>query len=136
MPSTNERRIAMVLNPDCIRDILIYVESNTDLRHVLSISPKDIPDELSKYSGNEIMYHIKQAELSNLIKVPSWYLDGGCSIHYLLPDGHQFLSNIREDNNWNKTKDIAKSVGSNSLDAIKQIATGVITALIQAKLGL
>lgn len=126
----------MVLNPDCIRDILIYVEQNTDLRHILSLSPVSIPDELKCYTGDEIMYHIKQAELSNLILVPSWYMDGGCSIRYLLPEGHQFLSDIREENNWNKTKDIAKSVGSNSLDSIKQIASGVITALIQAKLGL
>lgn len=126
----------MKLNPDCIRDILLYVENNTDLEHPLSLDPHQIPDELSPYSGAEIMYHIKQAELSGLLLVPSWYLDGGCLIRYLLPEGHQFLSDIREDSNWNKTKDIAKSVGSNSLDAIKQIATGVITALIQARLNL
>lgn len=126
----------MKLNPDCVRDVLLYVENNTDLKHFASISPSQIPDELSNYPADEVMYHIKQAELSALIDVPSWYLDGGCLIKYLLPEGHQFLANIREDNNWNKTKDIAKSVGSNSLDAIKQIATGVITALIQAKLNL
>ena len=126
----------MKLNPDCVRDVLLYVENNTDLKHFASISPSQIPDELSKYPADEVMYHIKQAELSALIDVQSWYLDGGCLIKYLLSEGHQFLANIREDNNWNKTKDIAKSVGSNSLDAIKQIATGVITALIQAKLNL
>lgn len=126
----------MKLNPDCVRDVLLYVENNTDLRHFVSISPLQIPDELSKYSADEVMYHIKQAELSSLLDVPSWYLDGGCLIKYLLPEGHQFLSNIREDNNWNQTKNISKSVGSNSLDALKQIATGVITSLIQAKLNL
>lgn len=126
----------MKLNPDCVRDVLLYVEANTDLKHFASISPLQIPDELNKYSADEVMYHIKQAELSSLLDVPSWYLDGGCLIKYLLPEGHQFLANIREDTNWSKTKDIAKSVGSNSLDAIKQIATGVITSLIQAKLNL
>ena len=131
-----EGDIFMILNPDCVRDILIYVEENSDLRHIVSISPQSIPDELSKYSCDEVMYHIKQAELSSLLNVASWYLDGGCSIYYLLPEGHQFLADIREDNNWNKTKDIAKSVGSNSLDSLKQIATGVITALVQSKLGL
>lgn len=126
----------MILNPDCIRDILIYVEKNTDLRHPLSISPNLLPDDLCNYSGDEIMYHIKQAELSNLLKVPSWYMDGSCLISYLLPEGHEFLSDIREDNNWNKIKSIAKSVGSNSLDAIKQIASGVIATLIQSNLKL
>lgn len=94
----------MKLNPDCVRDVLLYVESNTDLKHFASISPSQMPDELSKYSADEVMYHIKQAELSALLDVPSWYLDGGCLIKYLLPEGHQFLANIREDNNWNKTK--------------------------------
>lgn len=126
----------MKLNPDCIRDILLYVENNTDLSYPAQISPFQIPDELSSYPSDEVMYHIKQAELSGLLDVSSWYLDGGCLIKYLLPDGHQFLANIREDNNWNKTKDIAKSVGSNSLDSLKQIAASVITALIQSKLSL
>ncbi|MRM90780.1 DUF2513 domain-containing protein [Faecalicatena contorta] len=126
----------MKLNPDCVRDVLLYVENNTDLKHFASISPLQMPDELSKYPADEVMYHIKQAELSALLDVPSWYLDGGCLIKYLLPEGHQFLANIREDTNWSKTKDIAKSVGSNSLDAIKQIAASVITALIQTRLNL
>lgn len=126
----------MKLNPDCVRDILLYVEDNTDLTHFVSISPLQIPDELNQYSADEVMYHIKQAELSSLLIVNSWYYNGECLISYLLPEGHQFLANIREDANWSKTKDIAKSVGSNSLDAIKQIATGVITSLIQAKLNL
>ncbi|MRN27021.1 DUF2513 domain-containing protein, partial [Romboutsia ilealis] len=73
----------MKLNPDCVRDVLLYVENNTDLKHFASISPLQMPDELSKYPADEVMYHIKQAELSALLDVPSWYLDGGCLIKYL-----------------------------------------------------
>ena len=80
------------------------------------------------------MYHVKQCELSNLLYVNSWYLDGSCLVKYLTPEGHQFLSNIREDNNWNKTKEIAASVGSNALDVIKDIASGVVASLIQSVL--
>ena len=126
----------MKLNPDCIRDILLYVELNSDLRHFISISPSNLPTELEKYSSDEVMYHIKQAELSSLIETPSWYLDGGCLIKYLLPEGHKFLADIREDTTWNKTKEIANSAGSNSLDALKQIATGVVSAIIKSQLGL
>lgn len=126
----------MKLNPDCIRTILIFVEEHSDLKHFVTISPSELPNEFASYSPDEVMYHIKQAELSKFLDVPSWYLDGGCLIHYLLPDGHQFLANIREDNNWNKTKEIAKSTGSNSLDALKQIATSIISSIIQSQLGL
>lgn len=125
----------MKLNPDCIRDILLYVEENTSLKEQLFLNNFDLPDQLSKYDPDELMYHIKQAELSNLIVMRCWYLNGGCAIKYLHPDGHQFLTNVREDSNWNRTKEIAKSAGSNSLDALKQIATGVISSIIKAQLG-
>lgn len=124
----------MKLNPDCIRDILLLAEKETSLDFYLDISPNELPESLIQYAPDEVMYHIKQCELSNLLLVPSWYLDGSCIISYLTPDGHQFLANIREDNNWNKTKEIAASVGSNSLDVIKDIASNVIAALIQSAL--
>lgn len=125
----------MKLNPDCIRDILMFVENETTLYDPVEISPEDIPEFFNSYSSEEVMYHIKQCELSNLILIPSWYLDGGCIIAYLLPEGHQFIANIRNDTNWNKTKEIAKSVGSSSLDIIKEIAANVVSSLIQSYLG-
>lgn len=124
----------MKLNPDCIRDILLLVEDSTSLDDYLDISPEDLPENLTNYSPKEVMYHIKQCEMSNLLLVASWYLDGSCMISYLTPCGHQFLADIRQDTNWNKTKAIAKSVGSDSLDVLKQIASGVIATLIQAAL--
>lgn len=124
----------MKLNPDCIRDILLLVEQETSLEDSLDIESCNLPASLSAYSPEEVMYHIKQCELSGLLFIGSWYFGGDCSIRYLSPEGHQFLSDIREDNNWNKTKEIASSVGSNSLDVIKDIASGVIAALIQSAL--
>lgn len=124
----------MKLNPDCIRDILLLVESETSLSDFLDIEPYNLHKSLSHYQPDEVMYHVKQCELSNLLYVNSWYLDGSCLVKYLTPEGHQFLSNIREDNNWNKTKEIAASVGSNALDVIKDIASGVVASLIQSVL--
>lgn len=126
----------MKLNPDCIRDILIYVEKNTNLSNMVGISPASLPKQLSSYEPNEVMYHIKQCELSGMFgEKVSWYIGGDCMIRYLSPTGHQFLSDIRSDNAWNKTKQIAGNIGVNSIDTLKQIATGVITALIQSQLG-
>lgn len=127
----------MKLNPDCIRDILLTVESATTLDQPISIYPDALPEFLSIYSSDEVMYHIKQCELSGLFgdKV-TWCLGGNCLIRFLSPAGHQFLADIRSDNNWAKTKEIAKNVGSESLSAIKDIATGVIASLIQKQLGL
>lgn len=51
-------------------------------------------------------------------------------------EGHQFLANIRLDTTWNKTKEVAKNIGVESLQAIKDIAVATVTALIQNKIGL
>lgn len=91
---------------------------------------------LEHYTHDEIMYHIRQCEFSNLIIKVSYFMGGGCLITDLSPIGHEFIANIRLDTNWNKTKDIAKSVGSYSLNSLTQIATGVIANLINSKLGI
>ena len=127
----------MKLNPDCIRDILISVELETSWNTHIRFTPGKMPSTLAQYSDDVIFYHVKQCELSDLFGGKTyWFLDGGCMVQYLSPSGHQFLSDIRSDNNWSKTKEIANTVGSESISAIKDIATGVISSLIQKQLGL
>ncbi|MFI3171409.1 MAG: DUF2513 domain-containing protein [Eubacteriales bacterium] len=108
----------MKLNPDCIRDILLFIEDKTDLSTPVRISPNSIPKALSSYPSNELMYHIKQLELSSLIHVLSWTMDGSATIHYLLPEGHAFLANIEPESQWNKFKNIFMELGIKSLPSI------------------
>ena len=123
----------MKLNPDCIRDILITIEDNTGFGKYMSYSLNSTYDLLQKYTFDEVRYHIDQCELSNLITKVNKFIDGSCLIQDLSPSGHQFLADIRSDNNWNKTKSIAKTVGTSSLTAIKEIATNVIAEVIKAQ---
>lgn len=48
----------------------------------------------------------------------------------MFPEGHKFLSDIRNDNNWSKTKEVAKNIGSTSISAFKDIASQVVAELI------
>lgn len=123
----------MKLNPDCIRDILITIEDNTGFGKNMSYNLNSTYDLLQKYTFDEVRYHIDQCELSNLITKVNKFIDGSCLIQDLSPSGHQFLADIRSDNNWNKTKSIAKTVGTSSLTAIKEIATNVIAEVIKAQ---
>lgn len=126
----------MKLNPDCIRDILLLVEAETDLETLIRFDSDNPPDSLSAYSSDEILYHVKQCELLGLFACDvSWFTTDDCMVSYLSPAGHQFLSDIRSDTNWSKVKGIAKNVGSESFSAIKDIASGVISTLIQSQLG-
>ena len=123
----------MKLNPDCIRDILFVVENNATYSN--DVSEETIFKELdSKYTREEILYHVRQCEHSGLFLQVVHYF-GGFSIQDLSPYGHQFINDIRQDNNWSKTKEIAKSVGSFSLDVLKDISSQVITILISNQLG-
>lgn len=127
----------MKLNPDCIRDILLVIEEKTSYSNSWDwdFDKFDEPT-LNAYSQEEIMYHILQCKKAGLIDGCEFYCgyDAG-TISDLSPSGHQFLADIRSESVWNKTKDISQNIGSNSLDVLKQISAGVLTALIQSYLG-
>ena len=127
----------MKLNPDCIRDILLYVEDTSNFDIYTNYDSSNIPDELSEYTHDEIVYHIRQCQMSDLITKVSYYDCGSkISIKDLTPRGHEFLANIESDSLWNTTKEISGKIGSRSLQALIQIATGVITATINKQLGI
>lgn len=126
----------MKLNPDCMRDVLIVMESAGYLEE---LQPSVVYKALPAYTEEEINYSIiklKEAGFIDAIireynsRVAILRLD---DITYI---GHQFLADVRSDNVWNDVKEVSKKVGSNSISAISQIATGVITAIIKNQLGL
>lgn len=126
----------MKLNPDCMRDVLIVMESAGYLEE---LSPSAVYESLPDYSEDEINYSIIKLKEAGFIDAIIKEYNSGIAI-LRLDDityiGHQFLSNVRSDNIWNDVKQVSKKVGSNSISAISQIATGVISAIIKAQLGL
>lgn len=128
----------MRLNPDCIRDVLLTVENNTDYSKSWYFNKENLLEKpLCNYSSDEVIYHISQCYKAGLIDGCKFY-DGGIAgtVGDLSPSGHQFLADIRSDSVWNNVKEVSKKVGSNSLQAISQIATGVITEIIKLQLGI
>lgn len=82
----------MKLNPDCIRDILISVELNTDSqKYLLYPLELDKCPNLSSYSDNEIRYHLNQCARSDLIFAQKEDLAGNIRIMDLTPHGHELL---------------------------------------------
>lgn len=126
----------MKLNPDCIRDILLVIEELSN--NINFIYSRELIKYLPQYDSVEILYHVKQMEMSNLIIIPlnSFSLDGSYLIKDLTPNGHKLIADIRKENNWKKTKEIASKVGSFSLDAISTISSNIISKLITNQLGL
>ena len=128
----------MRLNPDCIRDILFAIEDLSTPNSLLLSSQITGTKFLNKYSHDEILYHLQQLDWSGFIVTPNRNktIDGLFFINDLSPAGHEFISNIRKDNNWNKVKSISKEVGSETLSSIKSMAENVISSAIKASMGL
>lgn len=125
----------MQLDPDCLRDILFLVEKKSSFGGILSYSDFMNSDLVNKYDTGKIFYHIKQAAMSNLITKVTWTMDPDFFFSDLTPEGHKFINDIRNEQNWKKTKSVAKSIGSFSIDALKSIASEVVTTAINKLLG-
>lgn len=119
----------MKLNIDCIRDILITVEENTDLDTIFVYKKVDLYPLLSKYDHKEITYHMRQCELSGLL-IGVQFLDDGDLIYIsdLSPAGHEFLANSRTKNVWKKIK----AAGATSLPIVINLAKDFALAYFQS----
>lgn len=125
----------MKLNPDCIRDLLLYYESITNgqrfVRFDTDVLLKD--KNLSKYTADELYYHFRQCEYSGMFINVNHYMSGNATLLDISPQAHEFINNIRTDGVWEKVKEKATKIGSFSIDALSKIAVSVISALITAQ---
>ena len=129
----------MKLNPDCIRDILFVVEEKSTSYSIVQFPEEWPKSSLETFGVEQIRYHIVYCFRSGLLIEPrshSTDMSGHVFIRDLSPAGHSFLANIREEENWKKTKAIAAKVKSFSLEALESIASGIVTALVNKHLGL
>ena len=129
----------MKLNLDCIRDILFSIEELSGPDSIITSYQLSQTQYLhNKYSEDEILYHIKQLDWAGYIKTPSKnkFIGSTYFVNDLFPAGHEFISNIRKDTNWNKVKKISEQVGAETLSSIKSIAEDVISSAIKVSLGL
>lgn len=126
----------MRLNPDCIRDILLYCENvcvpdngaEFDYQSVFTYDNR-------KYSGEELYYHLRQCNLNGFfVNAEDYFLVSEYYVADISPKAHEFLSNIRKDTIWQKTKVTAAKVGSSSLNALCQIASSVVSGIIKSQI--
>ena len=101
----------MKLNPDCIRDILITVES---MEYNTAYTLTKLCTQLPSYSEEELNYHCLQLIDAGLLNAKAINVMGQISpqlwrIFDLTYPGHQFLADVRSDTTWNKTKNISST---------------------------
>lgn len=126
----------MRLDPDCIRDILLTVEDHATFDKYVGASDFENDGLVGKYGEDKLLYHIREASEAGLLDKLQFFMGGGFIVRDLTPAGHNFLADIRSDNNWHKTKEVAAKVGSTSVNALTSIASSVIASVIQKTLHL
>lgn len=122
----------MRLNHDCVRDILLAVESTTTFNKFFDYP--NLYEELKGYSSDQIMYHIRQMNLSGLLYQVRFHSDGVFVVD-LSPQGHEFLGNIRSEGVWKETKNVASKLGGVSLQILIAIAGEVGKEMVKKYFG-
>ena len=133
MPSMKERKaLIMKLNPDCIRDILFYLEEHLSISPELEFLYIDVHE-----LGENLNYPLNDD--AGFIESTTYSVGDGCidiSISRITYSGYDFIELIRPENVWGKVKSTGKRLGSFSFDVITQIATSVLSSLVNGQLNL
>ena len=129
----------MKLNPDCMRDILFYLEEH------LSISEELEFEEISMYAlAQHLDYPIQELADTLVILTEAGYIISirndnddriaDLDVYRITYDGYQFIETIRPEPVWAKVKSTGKHIGSFSIDVITRVATTVLTSMINGYL--
>lgn len=130
----------MRINNECIRQIMLYVESEATFDDACFFYsyPRYSDENLNQYPEGVVLYHVRNLLMSGLLYTPDKYKNYSQEDNFyvdLTPRGHEFLANIREETNWNEIKKISSKIGFASLKMISSISEGVATAAINKQLG-
>lgn len=125
----------MKLNIECIREVLLYLENNLSYEDEpcsyehSTITMTTVIDDIAAQGGfdkNQLAYAIEKMCEVHIIEADiqegAHHNILSCSIYDISFYGHQFLENIRPESVWEKTKNIAASIGNHSLKFIEDTA--------------
>ena len=132
----------MKLNPECIRDVLLYLEENIRYicpKHALikrnKINMYKIAKALSDYSEEDVIYSIEKLYELKYIQIMDEQRDNQkyivqCNVHSITAAGHEFLETVRPKSVWEETKVRLKKIGIMSLPALSFVSKTVTGEII------
>jgi hypothetical protein len=122
----------MVLNHNCIRDILLEIEQFSSFNDTYEYNPNHLPvgSHLSHYDSDTVLYHIRQCDLAGYLFNTNWKVYDYVAIEDLNPIGHELVANIKTEEKWNLTKKLLSKLGGAGLKMMSATAEGVATAFL------
>ena len=116
----------MRLNHECVRQIMLLIESDIPYNHYLTKSGLINNERLSSFTEEEILYAILRLNEAGFINCNIQPADGipiyNLFLSGLTWSGHEFLDNIRDNKVWAFVKQIASKTTSASLPILAQLA--------------
>lgn len=125
----------MKLNHDCVRKLLLFLEENLECTGEFDLSCAHIDG----FSYDDLFYtsmKLKEAGYINATIHIDICGEGEAMISCITWDGHKFLDTIRDNQVWSNTKKILSKVSSTSITFVSNVASQVLTNLINQQLGL
>lgn len=129
----------MKLNYDCIRDLLLALETSLEFDEYLEFNPISFDDLLeieclSEYSEQDLLYSIINLDDAGFIETISGVYDGSplqnISIIRIAYCGHELIETIRPKGIWQKTKAILSEVGTVSLPLLSGVSSSLLNNAI------
>lgn len=137
----------MKLNPDCVRDTLLYLEENLFFIHKSPIENrlehntigifKLTQEVMSEYNHeyDETLYAIEKLLEINYAKCEKISYGTNksiisCDISDITFEGHNFLNTVRPQNVWNATVKGAKKIGSLSIYTLTTLAMEIMKCVV------
>lgn len=130
----------MKLNPDCIRDVLLFLEDNLLMGEYYCIKSISISSIISgiaedfEYEMEDIAYSIVQLMDAKYISGYKNYNGSAKKLYGEIDDitweGHNFLNTIRSNTIWETTKGSAKKLGISSIRGLGSLASMILNAII------
>lgn len=126
----------MKLNPDCIRDVLLYLEENLtiDGKVFVPVTLKTLQENLTGYSKEDVLYSVYnlnqirfiEGKINDVHDMKLMF----CDIENITYNGHQFLNTIRPETIWQATKRGASKLGLMSMHALSTIAMEIAKSVV------
>lgn len=148
----------MKLNPDCIRDIMMFCVDNTFVMdehrivkkdsicfasfHVLHVDEMAKTEKMRKYPFGELTYHVIQLSESGFLAT-DFSLDTKDRkteflvpvIYYVTPKGYDFVAASAEKTQWEKSKSILAKLGGVSMSVMEKVVANVTSTAINQLMG-
>lgn len=128
------------LNHNCVRDVLLYLESERNVITNVDGNVEfigtwlgDICEGISKYPQEDVFYTLSKLDEGGYINMSVQWAGGGvneCCVNYITFAGHEFIEKIRQDTVWKKTLKIAGEVGIFSLKMLAKISESVAGTIV------